>query len=167
MTSRARLLATPVVAGLAVWALAAILPSAPPMPGGTLVARFGGPSEAAALIRAFTQTGFFGFTRFNPVGGLRANARLIEASGPFSCDPNEIWRVAVVVTQGDAVAKGKTQGFCSGNVGTWHALAVARGPNGFAAGPAQGCGRLSTHAGSETTDSFEWCDEFVLESTSE
>jgi len=163
MTTRGRLLATPVAAGLVVWALAGILPSVPTLPAGTLVARFGGPSEAAARIRRVTDTFFTGFTRFAEVLGLRRNTRLIEATGPFACDPNEIWRVEIVITQGDAVAKGHTQGFCSGNVGTWKVLAVARGPQAFGSGPAEGCGKLTTHAGSEITDSFEWCGEFVLE----
>ena len=42
-------------------------------------------------------------------------------------------------------------------------VAVARGPQAFGSGPAEGCGKLTTHAGSEITDSFEWCGEFVLE----
>jgi hypothetical protein len=133
----------------------------PAAPGpGTLLARFGGPSEAVALIRRVTAT-----VRFSPVLGLRGNARLIEATGPFACDPDEIWRVDVVISQGNAVADGHTQGFCSGDLGMWHVLAVARGRDSFAAGPAEGCGRISTRAGGEITDSLEWCGEFLLEPT--
>ena len=97
------------------------------------------------------------------MGGLRPNSRTIEASGPFACDPNEIWRVEVTVTQGDAVAQGHTQGLCSGNVGTWKVRAPARGSESFTTGPAEGCGKLTTRVGGGITDSFEWCDQFVLE----
>lgn len=124
----------------------------------TLVARLTGPPAAEALIRRRMIS-----DAFDPVLQLSGNARLIDASGPFACDPGEIWRVDVVITQGDARAEGHTQGFCSGEIGTWEALAVARGRASFGPGEAEACGRLITRAGGTVTDSDEWCNVITLE----
>jgi len=169
MGRRSSIPATIAVTGTIAFTLVSILPSPPAMRGpGALRARFGGPSEAVARLRMITATSSpIVFSRFSPVAGLQGNARMIEATGPFACDPGETWQVDVVISQGDAMADGHKEGTCSGALSTWRVTAEASSSTSFAAGPAQGCGTISTQAAGTTTDTFEWCDDFLLESTTE
>ena len=169
MKRRSRIPVIIAVTGTIAFTLVSILPSPPATPGsGALVARFGWPSEAFARLRRISVTSTTtAFSRFSPVLGLHGDARIIEATGPFACDPGETWQVDIVISQGDAMADGHKQGTCSGELGTWTVTAEASGTSSFAAGPAEGCGTISTQADGTTTDSFEWCGDFLLESTTD
>ncbi|HEX2027877.1 MAG TPA: hypothetical protein VHF25_07735 [Nitriliruptorales bacterium] len=161
---RNRALVVVPVLSLLITVLFALWPAQTGGPGqsdGTLRARFGsvlglGPAHARRKISIP-----YGF---EDTLVLRDNRRLIEAVGPFGCETedNARWRVDITVEQAHARAQGHTQGHCSGRVGQWEVLAVARGPVTFDAGPAEGCGVLLVLVGGTVTDSVSWCDEFQL-----
>lgn len=97
---------------------------------------------------------------FDPPLELRAG-RVVFARGGIACDPGEVYRVDVELTQGEAHATGRTAGRCTGDAQTWQAVVVARGGATFAAGPAHACAVATTRR-QGITDSHEWCADPVL-----
>jgi hypothetical protein len=140
-------------------AVLAVDASRPPTGGRALTFSFDGedvsaPIEPAAIRRRTISP------EFDPPLALRAG-RVVFARGSIACDPGEVFRVDVVITQDGVEGTGRGVGRCTGEVQQWTATVAARGGGAFMPGPADACATATTRFPG-VTDTHTWCATPVL-----
>ncbi|HXF63825.1 MAG TPA: hypothetical protein VNK95_19535, partial [Caldilineaceae bacterium] len=95
---------------------------------------------------------------------ISLNYRHVTAAGRIHCTAGEQVRLDVTITQETtgAQATGHSQHFCTGEVQTWTAKAVARGATVFELGAAEACAIAVTRLHGKVTDAFSWCRTVTL-----
>jgi hypothetical protein len=95
----------------------------------------------------------------NPDVTMNANGRHLNVRGPIGCDPGDLLRIRITVTQAStgAIAQGYTNYRCTGEDFEWTLKAVAYGAARFEEGEAQACALGSTRQGNTITDVRQWC----------
>ncbi len=90
---------------------------------------------------------------------LSENGRKIVATGHLACTKGDDYEVQTNVTQSStgALAKGRTQGRCSGRAEQFAAATWAYDQALFKPGPAQVCAMLIIRTADTISDVFQWC----------
>jgi hypothetical protein len=140
-----------------------------------LFASLVGPSAALARIRILRISDTFGssiftFPAFTASPELDARGREVVVRGHITCDPGDLFRIRVTVSQlatdelDGAVGEGTTQGFCTGEIfQAWVAKAKAHASTVFdEEGAWKVCAVAITQGKGPINDAFQWCKDFPL-----
>jgi hypothetical protein len=94
----------------------------------------------------------------------RSGGASVRVSGPIGCARGEriAIRVTVIQAASDALASGRWQRRCTGQVQHWAVRARAHVGESFESGKARACAVATTRRASRLTDTRRWCQRVLV-----
>jgi pimeloyl-ACP methyl ester carboxylesterase len=125
---------------------------------GLAVALLFGARAASAFISANTIDGLATYTQ---------DGRLVRVTGPIACTRGERIAIRAAIRQPAtaALARGRWNGRCTGEVQHWQVRARARGGSRFENGRGRVCAVARTRRGARVTDRRRWCERVQVAAT--
>ena len=110
------------------------------------------------------------FPGISPFLELDARGHEAIVQGHITCDPGELFRIDVKVSQlateesDGALAEGRTRGVCTGEIEqVWIARAKTQASTVLQAGEGRACAAATTQGRGPINDAYQWCKDVVLE----